>query len=54
MDKTYNDLNKVELYVVREYNSWKKSECPIPLKIEMLEYYRQRATKLNIIHILNG
>jgi len=50
--KKYNNLSDIELQIIRDYNSWKKSDCPIPLKLEELLKIRKRANEMGIGHLL--
>lgn len=50
---SYNDLNKIEKFVVDEYCSWRRSEtCEIAYKMEQLNLLRIRARNLGIEHLL--
>ena len=52
MKKEYHNLTDVEKFIVDEYQSWKKSDCPIRLKFEELQKLRVRAVELKIDHLL--
>lgn len=50
--KSYNNLTDVEKHIIREYETWAKSDAPIPTKIKMLDQWRKRAIDKNIEHLL--
>ena len=52
MEKTYNNLMDLEKDIIREYNSWKKSDCPYQTKFEMMLVWRDRAKAAKIDHLL--
>ena len=50
--KQYNNCNDIEVFIIREYKSWCKSNCNHNYKYEQLMYWRTRAKELNIDHLL--
>ncbi len=53
LKKEYSNLNDAEKYIIREYDSWKKSDAPIAHKLDRLEYWRKRAKDKGIDHLLS-
>lgn len=51
-EKQYNNLSSVEKHIIREHDSWKKSDCDISYKLEMLTQLRKRAVDCKIDHLL--
>lgn len=52
--KDYNNLSDVEKFCIREYQSWKQSNCPIELKLTMLEQWYKRIQEYNICHLVTN
>jgi hypothetical protein len=50
--KTYSNTTDTEKHIIREYHNWKVSKCPTALKLEILTYWRNRATEKNITHLI--
>jgi hypothetical protein len=50
--KSYNDLSSTEHYILHEYWAWKKSDCNISLKLDMLQKLIKRASIHNIEHLI--
>jgi hypothetical protein len=50
--KSYNDLSSTEHYILNEYWSWKKSDCNISLKLDMLQKFHKRASIHQIEHLI--
>lgn len=50
--KEYNNCTDIEKHIIYEHKSWKKSDCDIAYKFEMLIYWRKRAIDAKIVHLL--
>ena len=49
--KQYNELNRVEKHIIKEYKDWVKCE-EHDIAISQADYWRGRARELEIEHLL--
>jgi len=50
--KQFNELTTVERFIIREYDSWRKSDCDFGYKCAMISEWYDRAKNCEIEHLL--